>query len=231
MAIQCNSNLVRKRKPGKTVMQRASEMSARLAKIYPSTQGFLEADTPFQLLIAVLLSAQTTDKSVNKITPNLFAHWPDASSLASADLDEVRDAIKTLGLANSKAKRCIECAQMLMVEYGGEVPKDLKELQKLPGVGRKTANVVLNDAFGIAQGVAVDTHVGRIARRMGFSTCTDPSKVEQDILLIFPRTEWSSINKRWISLGREFCKARNPRCSECPMQDICPSANKNNKPS
>ncbi len=231
MTAQSNYNSVRKRKPGKVVMQRTNEMSAVLAKLYPSTKGFLEADTPFQLLIAVLLSAQTTDKSVNKITPNLFARWPDASSLAGANLDEVKDVIKTLGLANSKAKRCIECAQMLMLDYGGKVPKSLEELQKLPGVGRKTANVVLNDAFGIAQGVAVDTHVGRIARRMGFSKCTDPSKVEQDILLIFPQSEWSSINKRWISLGREFCKARNPLCLECPLQDICPSAHKSNKPS
>ena len=225
-AMSSQSNEPRKRKPGKAVMERAAEMSRRLAELYSDPRGFLEADNPFQLLIAVMLSAQTTDKSVNSVTPGLFSRWPHAASLAGADVGEVHDAIKTLGLANSKAKRCIECANMLMMDYGGDVPCSLKELMKLPGVGRKSANVVLNDAFGVAEGVAVDTHVGRVARRMEFSKCTDPSKVEQDILLIFPKSEWPYINKRWISLGREFCQARNPKCAECPLSDICPSAGK-----
>lgn len=214
----------RKRKPGKAVMERAQTMSARLAELYPGNKGYLESETPFQLLIAVLLSAQTTDKSVNKVTPELFSRWPDAESMASADPDDVREVIRTVGLANSKSKRCVECAQMILSEFGGEVPRTLDELQRLPGVGRKTANVVQNDAFGIADGVAVDTHVGRVARRMGFTRCEDPGKVEQDILLIFPRNEWPYINKRWIALGREFCNARNPRCAECPLSDICPSS-------
>lgn len=218
------ANQPRKRKPGRTVMRRAETMSARLAELYPGDRGYLSFATPFQLVIAVLLSAQTTDKAVNKVTPELFSRWPDAESMAGADPDDVLEVIRTVGLANSKSKRCVQCAQMILSEFGGEVPRDLDDLQKLPGVGRKTANVVQNDAFGIADGIAVDTHVGRIARRMGFSSCEDPVKVEQDIMLIFPKSEWPYINRRWIALGREFCNARNPRCAECPLSDICPSS-------
>ncbi len=224
-------NTTRKRKPGKAVMERAMELSRRLAELYPDYRGFLESRNPFELLVAVMLSAQTTDKAVNRVTPELFDRWPDAQHLAEASPTDVLEVIRTLGLAKSKAGRCVACAQMLVAEYGGEVPCDLEELQKLPGIGRKSANVVMCDAFGIAEGVAVDTHVGRIARRMGFSTCTDPSNVEKDILLIFPKSEWHCINKRWIMLGREYCSARNPKCADCPVQDICPSAGKASMPS
>ena len=209
--------------PNKIVMNRASVVSQRMEEHYPGTSGYLHFENAFQLVIAVLLSAQTTDKAVNKITPELFDRWPTPQALAAADELEVQDVIHSLGFYKMKAKRCIDCAQTLLDKFDGKVPADINQLQMLPGVGRKTANVVLNDAFGVAEGVAVDTHVGRIARRLGFSKCQDPSKVEQDILLIFPKNEWATINRRWIAFGRDICDARKPKCNECWLADVCPS--------
>ncbi|MGI6217305.1 MAG: endonuclease III [Coriobacteriales bacterium] len=211
------------RKPSKKTLERAKIVSERMEEHYPGKGGYLHFDNPFQLVIAVLLSAQTTDKSVNKVTPELFKRWPDAQAMASADLEEVKEVIHPLGFYNTKAKRCIDCARTLLEEFDGVVPQNLDDLQKLPGVGRKTANVVMNDAFDTADGIAVDTHVGRIARRLGFSKNTDPSKVEQDLLATFPKEEWHYINKRWIAFGREICDARKPKCGECFLVDVCPS--------
>jgi len=146
----------------------------RMEEHYPGEGGYLSFGSPFQLVIAVLLSAQTTDKSVNKVTPELFERWPTPEAMAAADELEIQEVIHPLGFYKTKAKRCIECSATLLSEFGGEVPQTIDELVKLPGVGRKTANVVLNDAFRIAEGVAVDTHVGRIARRLGFSKHEDP---------------------------------------------------------
>ncbi len=221
-------NTVKRRKPGKKIMERAGIVSQRMQERYPSTdrRGYLEYQTPFQLVIATLLSAQATDKSVNAVTPVLFSKWPTPQDLASADVSEVEDVIRSIGLYKTKAKRCIDCARTLLEEFDGEVPQDIDALQKLPGVGRKTANIVMNDAFHDAQGVAVDTHVGRIARKLGFSKETDPSKVEQDILRTFPESEWPYINKRWIAFGREICHSRNPECSACFLNDVCPSVGK-----
>ncbi|MGI6221214.1 MAG: endonuclease III [Coriobacteriales bacterium] len=213
----------KRRKPSAKVAERASIVMERMAEHYPSSGGYLTSENPFQLVIAVLLSAQTTDKAVNSVTPELFRRWPTPEALAAADELEIQEVIHPLGFYKTKAKRCIECAATLLTEFGGEVPRTIDELIKLPGVGRKTANVVLNDAFGIAEGVAVDTHVGRIARKLGFSRNTDPSKVEQDILWIFPESEWTHINHRWIAFGREVCDARKPKCSECWLSDVCPS--------
>ena len=213
----------KRRRPSKKVLERAQVVSERMEEHYPGDGGYLNFESPFQLVIAVLLSAQTTDKAVNKVTPELFRRWPTPEALASADELEVQEVIHSLGFYKTKAKRCIDCARTLLDEFDGEVPCDIDELQKLPGVGRKTANVVMNDAFRASEGVAVDTHVGRIARRLGFSKEQDPSKVEQDILATFPKSEWLYINKRWIAFGREVCDARRPRCDECFLDDVCPS--------
>lgn len=213
----------KRRKPSAKVAERARIVSERMEEHYPGSGGYLSSGSPFQLVIAVLLSAQTTDKAVNSVTPELFRRWPTPEALAAADELEIQEVIHPLGFYKTKAKRCIECASTLLTEFGGEVPQTIDELVKLPGVGRKTANVVLNDAFGIAEGVAVDTHVGRIARKLGFSKHTDPSKVEQDILWIFPPEDWTSINHRWIAFGREICHARKPECGKCWLDDICPS--------
>ena len=218
-----NRNAPRRRKPTKKVLERAAVVSERMEEHYPGDGGYLNFESPFQLVIAVLLSAQTTDKAVNKVTPELFSRWPTPEALASADELEVQEVIHPLGFYKTKAKRAIDCARTLLDEFGGEVPQDIDELQKLPGVGRKTANVVMNDAFHAAEGVAVDTHVGRVARRLGFSKHEDPSKVEQDILATFPRSDWLYINKRWIAFGREICDARRPKCAECFLSDLCPS--------
>ena len=213
----------RRRKPSARIAERARIVMERMGEHYPGEGGYLSFDNPFQLVIAVLLSAQTTDESVNKVTPELFRRWPTPEAMAAADELEIQEVIHSLGFYKTKAKRCIECASTLLSEFGGEVPQTIDELVKLPGVGRKTANVVLNDAFKIAEGVAVDTHVGRIARRLGFSKHDDPVKVEQDILWIFPESEWTHINRRWIAFGREICDARKPKCAECWLDDVCPS--------
>ena len=207
--------------------ERAIEVCERLDRRYGPVECFLDHENPFRLLVSVLLSAQTTDAQVNKVTPRLFELWLTPEALAGAAYADVCEVIRSLGFYKSKAKHAIEAAQMIVADYGGEVPADMKELVKLPGVGRKTANIVLNVGFGIVEGIAVDTHVNRIAHRLALSPKThakEPLKTEQDLLKILPREYWHSVNHQWISFGREICDARKPLCGECPLFDLCPSA-------
>lgn len=205
---------------------RAIEVCKRLNDRYGPVECFLDHANPFRLLISVLLSAQTTDAQVNKVTPELFRRWPTPEAMAGATPSQIAEVIKSLGFYKTKAKHCVEAAQMIVADYGGEVPADMKELVKIPGVGRKTANIVLNVGFGIVEGIAVDTHVNRIAHRLALSPKThakEPLKTEQDLLKILPHEYWNDVNHQWISFGREICDARKPRCEECPLADLCPS--------
>ena len=206
--------------------ERAIEVCERLNRRYGPVECFLDHQNPFRLVISVLLSAQTTDAQVNKVTPELFRRWPTPYEMAGARVADVMDVIKSLGFYKTKAKHCVEAARMIVADYDGEVPSTMRELQKLPGVGRKTANIVLNVAFGIVEGIAVDTHVNRIAHRLALSPKThekEPLKTEQDLLKILPHEYWESVNHQWISFGREICSARSPKCGECPLADLCPS--------
>ena len=208
--------------------ERAIEVCERLNRRYGPVECFLDHQNPFRLVISVLLSAQTTDAQVNKVTPELFRRWPTPYEMAGASGADVMDVIKSLGFYKTKAKHCVEAARMIVADYGGEVPSTMRELQKLPGVGRKTANIVLNVGFGIVEGIAVDTHVNRIAHRLALSPKThekEPLKTEQDLLKILPHEYWESVNHQWISFGREICSARSPKCAECPLADLCPSCN------
>lgn len=206
--------------------ERAIEVCERLDRRYGPVECFLDHENPFRLVISVLLSAQTTDAQVNKVTPKLFRLWPTPEAMAGATPTEIAEVIKSLGFYKTKAKHCVEAAQMIVADYGGHVPADMKELVKLPGVGRKTANIVLNVSFGIVEGIAVDTHVNRIAHRLKLSPKThekEPLKTEQDLLKILPKAYWRNVNHQWIKFGREICDARKPLCGECPLSDICPS--------
>ncbi len=206
--------------------ERAIEVCERLDRRYGPVECFLDHENPFRLVVSVLLSAQTTDAQVNKVTPELFRRWPTPEAMAGATPAEIAEVIKSLGFYKTKAKHCVEAAQMIVADYGGHVPADMKELVKLPGVGRKTANIVLNVSFGIVEGIAVDTHVNRIAHRLKLSPKThekEPLKTEQDLLKILPKAYWRNVNHQWIKFGREICDARKPLCSECPLSDICPS--------
>lgn len=208
--------------------ERAIEVCERLNRRYGPVECFLDHQNPFRLVISVLLSAQTTDAQVNKVTPELFRRWPTPYEMAGASVADVMDVIKSLGFYKTKAKHCVKAARMIVADYGGEVPSTMRELQKLPGVGRKTANIVLNVGFGIVEGIAVDTHVNRIAHRLALSPKThekEPLKTEQDLLKILPHEYWESVNHQWISFGREICSARSPKCAECPLADLCPSCN------
>ena len=199
---------------------------AELDRLYPQPKPELHFTNPYETLVAVMLSAQCTDKQVNKVTPRLFAQWPTPEAMAGASVADVADTIKSLGFYKSKAKHAVEAAQMIIADYGGEVPADMKELVKLPGVGRKTANIVLNVGYGIVEGIAGDTHVNRIAHRLMLSPKThakEPLKTEQDLLKILPHEYWGSVNHQWITFGREICDARKPKCDECPLADLCPS--------
>ena len=197
--------------------------------MYGRVECFLDHESPYRLVISVLLSAQTTDAQVNKVTPELFRRWPSPEALAAASPEEVAEVIRSLGFYKSKARHAVEAAQMIVSDYGGEVPHTMAELTRLPGVGRKTANIVLNVSFGIVEGIAVDTHVNRIAHRLALSPKThekEPLKTEQDLLKLLPREYWRDVNHQWIRFGREVCSAKAPRCAECPMADICPSVGK-----
>lgn len=204
--------------------ERAALVLAELKELYPDARSELDFTSPFQCLIATLLSAQATDVSVNLATPALFAKYPDAHSLAAATPEEVEPFIKTIGLFRTKAKNSVATARLLVEHHGGQVPGSMEALIVLPGVGRKTANVVLANAFG-QPAIAVDTHVGRVARRLGFSKATDPDKVEADLMALFPKEEWIFLHHALILHGRRVCHARKPDCANCTLCSLCPSCN------
>ena len=201
--------------------QKFLNVLAIIADMFPEAHGELDAATPFQLLIAVILSAQATDKGVNKATPALFAKYPDSQSLASADVSDVENLIKTIGLYRSKAKNIVRTAEMIETEFGGEIPRYKDLLQTLPGVGRKTANVVLGDAFGIP-GIAVDTHVERVSKRLQLvKQSATVTEVEEKLMKVVPEKDWVVTHHRLIFFGRYHCTARAPKCVVCPVLPYC----------
>lgn len=217
------------RESKKAKVERAVEVCRRLDEKYGPVECFLDHTNPFRLVISVLLSAQTTDAQVNRVTPELFRRFPTPEAMAAASPEEVAEIIRSLGFYKTKARHCVEAAQAIVADFGGEVPHTMAELTSLPGVGRKTANIVLNVSFGIVEGIAVDTHVNRIAHRLGLSPKThegEPLKTEQDLLAILPRELWGPVNHQWIRHGRDTCTARAPKCDGCVLEDICPSAHR-----
>jgi endonuclease-3 len=201
---------------------RAEAIVRRLREAYPDSHCSLDFASPFQLVIATILSAQCTDKRVNMVTPELFRRWPDAAALAGATQRDLEAVIRSTGFFRAKAKSLHGCAQALVDRHGGEVPQTIEELVRLPGVGRKTANVVLGTAFGIASGVVVDTHVGRISRRLGLTRAADAVRAERDLVRVLPRDHWIAFSHRLIELGRGVCSARRPVCDDCSLLDLCP---------
>jgi len=195
---------------------------ARLKTRYPVVSTQLEHQTPFQLLIATILSAQCTDRQVNQVTRVLFYHYPDARFLAAAPLDDIKRIIYSTRFYNNKARNIKACAQKLIEAFQGVVPEEIENLVTLPGVGRKTANVVRSVSFGI-QTIVVDTHVHRLCRRLGLSDKTDPVKVEFDLMRCIPQASWNDFSLQLIYLGRQICDAKNPRCKDCFLYDLCPT--------
>ncbi|MBR2790856.1 MAG: endonuclease III [Eggerthellaceae bacterium] len=203
---------------------RAAELARLLDERYPDAQTELIHDgDPFHLVVAVLLSAQTTDKAVNKVTPVLWERYPTIEDLAGASVQDVEEILRSIGFYHTKAKNVIGCARMVLTDFGGTVPQTMEELQRLPGVGRKTANIVTNVAFGKVNGIAVDTHVFRITHLLGLSTADTPTATEQDLLALFPKESWEPLNHQLVMYGREVCVARRPRCGECILAHLCPS--------
>jgi len=203
---------------------RAPLILDRLADALPHARIALDYTTTWELLAATILSAQSTDERVNRVTPRLFARFPDAAATAAATQEEVEALIGELGLFRNKARNLRAAAALIVERHGGEVPADMDALIALPGVARKTANVVLANAFGIHEGIAVDTHVGRLARRLALSRAQDPVGVERDLMRLYPRERWLAVSDLLIHLGRGACDARSRRCDECPIEDLCPSS-------
>jgi len=203
------------------VRKRALRIVRLLAQLYPDAHCALHYENPLQLLIATILSAQCTDVRVNMVTPALFARYPDAKAYAAADRHELETAIQSTGFFRNKAQNIIECCKQLVAHHGGCVPDTMEELIRLPGIGRKTANVILGNAFEVP-GITVDTHVGRLSRRMGLTTQTDASKVERDLMQLIPRKEWTMFSHRMIFHGRQICQARKPKCDVCALAKVCP---------
>jgi len=204
------------------VVRRARKIYRELGEVYPYAKCELDFETPFQLLVAVILSAQTTDVGVNKVTPVLFERYPTAADMADADPEELEALIKPTGFFHNKAKSLLGMSKAVVSDHDGEVPGKLTELVKLPGVGRKTANVVLGDAFGVP-GITVDTHFGRLVRRFGWTQLEDPVKVEHAIGELVPRKDWTLLSHRIIYHGRRVCHAKRPACGACPIAALCPS--------
>ena len=202
---------------------RLGEVLRILERTYPESECSLTFKTPYQLLIATILSAQCTDERVNKVTPALFARFPGPREMSEASVEEIEELIKTTGFYRNKARSISECSHSLIKLHGGQVPKDLDALTQLRGVGRKTANVVLGVAYGIP-GLVVDTHIGRLSRRLGFTRETDPVKVEHEMMEIVPRERWTEFGHIMISHGRALCSARKALCDECPVSRLCPKA-------
>lgn len=202
--------------------RRAGVIVRRLKKAYPAATCALEFESPLQLLIATILSAQCTDVRVNMVTPALFRKYPTAKHFADAKLPVLEREIQSTGFFRMKAKNIKAACKALADGFNGQVPADLEELVELPGVGRKTANVVLGTAFRLATGVVVDTHVTRVSRRLALTEHTDPEKIEQDLMALLPRREWIDFSHRVIHHGRQICVARKPKCPICPLDDVCP---------
>lgn len=203
--------------------ERAVQVAELLAEVFPDADCALDHDGPFQLLAATILSAQCTDERVNMVTPALFARYPDAASLARAEQEDVEELVRSTGFYRNKATNLRGMAQRLVERHDGEVPVDIDALVELPGVARKTANVVLGTAFGENHGVVVDTHVHRITHRLGLTREHDPKKVERDLMDLLPRSEWTVFSHRVILHGRAVCKARKPRCAACVLREGCPA--------
>jgi endonuclease-3 len=216
--------MARARKPSENPKTQARQVARALALLYPEANCALIHENAFQLLVATILSAQCTDARVNMVTPALFRRFPDANAMAAAELPEIEELIRSTGFFRSKAKHIKEMAVDLVHDHGGEVPADLEALTRLAGVGRKTANVVLGTAHGIASGVVVDTHVKRLAFRLGMTRHTQPEQIERDLMAELPRTEWVEISHRLILHGRQVCDARKPHCTQCEIATICPKA-------
>jgi endonuclease-3 len=202
--------------------ERAERLAHRLAAAYPDAHCSLDFADPFQLVVATILSAQCTDKRVNMVTPELFRRWPTPAALARATQPQVERAVRTTGFFRAKAKNILGCCRALVERHEGRVPERLEDLVKLPGVGRKTANVVLGSGFGQTAGVVVDTHVGRIARRLGLTRHTDAVRAERDLMAVLPRDHWIAFSHRVIEHGRTVCTARAPKCDGCVLADLCP---------
>jgi endonuclease-3 len=204
--------------------ERAVEVVSRLEQMYPKAKCSLDFTNPFELLIATMLSAQSTDARVNIVTKSLFRKYPGPAAFANASQTEMERDVKQTGFFRNKAKAVIAASKAIVEKHGGEVPKTMEELTALPGVGRKTANVVLSNAFKLPAGVVVDTHVARVSRRLGFTKSDDPVVIEQDLMKLVSQKEWTSFSHRVIYHGRGICVARKPRCSECLLNELCPSA-------
>ena len=202
----------------------ASEVTARLKAEYPDARTELDWSNPLELLVATILSAQTTDVQVNRVTENLFSKYRTAEDYADSSLDELEENIRPTGFYRNKARSLRGMARALVEEHGGEVPRTMSELVALPGVGRKTANVVLGNAFGINEGIVVDTHVRRVSDRLGLTEGSDPAKIEQELMRLVPEGDWTIFSHLLILHGRRTCKARKPDCPNCILNDICPSA-------
>ena len=206
--------------PSRAAKGKARAILNRLRRRYPDIGTALDYESPFQLLVVTVLSAQTTDENVNKVAPILFERYPTVSDLAEADPEEVEAIVYSTGFYRQKTKSIITLAQAIEEKFGGEVPMSIEELVQLPGVGRKTASVLLAEAWGVPA-IAVDTHVKRVSRRLGLTTQADPVKIEQDLKALFPETAWSGVSMRFIQFGRDICDARRPLCGECELFGLC----------
>lgn len=203
---------------------RVKVMISRLREAYPDAHCELNYETPHQLLVATILSAQCTDKRVNQVTPALFATFPDIADFVAADRVELEEVIRSTGFYRQKARYIQESSQAILHQHGGQVPDSMEQLLTLSGVARKTANVVLGEIFNVAEGITVDTHVKRLAKRLGLTEETDPARVEKDLMAVIPEESWIEISHLLIFHGRRVCSARKPDCANCPLNDLCPSA-------
>jgi len=203
----------------------AATVMKRLQERYPKAGTELNWENPWHLLVSTILATQCTDKRVNQVTPVLFSRWPTIQSLAKADTSEVEKVIRSTGLYRNKSKNLVSTAQKLVNDFNAKVPSNMQALLTLPGVARKTANIVLSQGFSINSGIAVDTHVNRISNRLGLTNSQDQNKVERDLQAVFPRDLWGELNLLFVTFGREICTARSPLCSGCPLRDICPTGN------
>ena len=201
--------------------RRSRSILRGLAKLYPDAHCALHHENPLQLLVATILSAQCTDVRVNLVTPALFARYPDAKAFAAAELAELETMVQSTGFFRNKAQNIQSCCRQIVAEHGGQVPGTMEALVQLPGVGRKTANVILGNCFN-TPGITVDTHVGRLSRRLGLTEETDAEKVERDLMGLLPAKEWTMFSHRMIFHGRQVCHARKPRCSQCSLASLCP---------